>query len=106
MFATAPRLEIFSNCCGQTLCDQTLDADGTRGGIDVLKHCSKNSFNMLALQALLVPVIPLFRVRHETLEDERYAVIKAYKFTVSEILRSFFVLSYIAFTESIIIQDC
>jgi len=32
-------------------------------------------------------------VCHETLEDERYVVIKAYKFTVSEILRS---LSYIA----------
>lgn len=49
-----------SNSCGQTLCDETLDADGTRGGTDVLKHCSKNSFNMLALQASLVAVIPLW----------------------------------------------
>ena len=48
-----------SNSCGQTLCDETLDADGTRGGT-VLKYCSKNSFNMLALQASLVAVIPLW----------------------------------------------
>ena len=32
----------------------------------------------------------------KTLEDERYVVIKAYKCTVSEILRDFFVLAYIA----------
>ena len=31
-----------------------------------------------------------------TLEDEWYIVIKAYKLTVFEILRDFFVLSYIA----------
>ena len=32
----------------------------------------------------------------KTLEGERYVVIKAYKFTVFEILRDFNVLSYIA----------
>ena len=32
----------------------------------------------------------------KTLEDEWYVVIKAYKLTVFEILRDFFVLSYIA----------
>jgi len=32
----------------------------------------------------------------ETLEDEQYVVIKAYKFTVFEIWRDFNVLSYIA----------
>jgi len=32
----------------------------------------------------------------KTLEDERYVVIKAYKLTIFEILRNFFVLSYIA----------
>ena len=31
-------------------------------------------------------------VGHETLEDERYIVIKAYMFTVLEILRDFFVI--------------
>ena len=34
----------------------------------------------------------------KTLEDERYVVIKAYKCTVSEIWRDFFVLAYIACT--------
>ena len=34
----------------------------------------------------------------KTLEDARYAVIKAYKCTVSEIWRDFFVLAYIACT--------
>ena len=37
-------------------------------------------------------------VGHETLEDERYVVIKAYKCTVSEIWRDSFVLAYIACT--------
>jgi len=32
----------------------------------------------------------------KTLEDRWYVVINAYKFTVFEILRDFFVLSYIA----------
>ena len=32
----------------------------------------------------------------KTLDDEWYVVIKAYKLTVFEILRNFFVLSYIA----------
>ena len=35
-------------------------------------------------------------VGHETLEDEQYVVIKAYKFAVFEIWRDFNVLSYIA----------
>ena len=35
-------------------------------------------------------------VGHETLEDEQYVVIKAYKFTVFEIWRDLNVLSYIA----------
>ena len=34
----------------------------------------------------------------KTLKDERYVVIKAYKFTISEIWRDFFVLAYIACT--------
>ena len=34
-------------------------------------------------------------VGHEALKNEWYVVIKAYKFTVFEILRGFFVLSYI-----------
>ena len=34
----------------------------------------------------------------KTLEDERYVVIRAYKCTVSEIWRDFFVLAYIACT--------
>ena len=34
----------------------------------------------------------------KTPEDERYVVIKAYKCTVSEIWRDFFVLAYIACT--------
>ena len=34
----------------------------------------------------------------KTLEDERYVVIKAYKCTVSEIWRDFFVLAYIVCT--------
>ena len=35
-------------------------------------------------------------VRHETLEDERYGVITAYKLAVLEMLRNLFVLAYIA----------
>ena len=35
-------------------------------------------------------------IGHEVLKNEWYIVIKAYKFTVFEILRDFFVLSYIA----------
>jgi len=35
-------------------------------------------------------------VGHEALENERYVVIKAYKFTIFEILGEFFVLTYIA----------
>ena len=37
-------------------------------------------------------------VGHENLEDKRYVVIKAYKCTVSEIWRDFFVLACIACT--------
>ena len=43
-------------------------------------------------------------VGHETLEDERYIVIKAYMFTVLEILRDFF-LSYIVSTLSLHMQS-
>ena len=41
----------------------------------------------------------------KALEDERYVVIKAYKCTVSEIWRDFFVLSYIACTSYPYIQS-
>ena len=41
----------------------------------------------------------------KTLEDERYVVIKAYKCTVSEIWRDFFVLAYIACTSYPYIQS-
>ena len=59
------------------------------------------------LPVLLVPGVVLSRqvfamrgvlLVMRTLEDERYVVIKAYMCTVSEILRDFIVLAYIACT--------
>ena len=50
-----------STCCSIVLRIRLeVDADRTKGveGLDLLQHCSKNSFRRLALQASLVAVVP------------------------------------------------
>ena len=71
-----------SNSCGQTLCDETIDADGTRGGTDVLKHCSK-PFNLccqtirLALPNHSIRVAKLFD-RYPRCKTIRSGIVKSF----------------------------
>ena len=63
------------------------------GESDGLVHCSvKNAAVLVPSRCFLVPLGVLFSMK--TLDDEWYVVIQAYKLTVFEILRIFFVLSY------------
>ena len=62
----------------------------------------KNNLSVLRVPGVVLSR-PVFATRGvflvmKTLEDERYVVIKAYKCTVSEIWRDFFVLACIACT--------